>query len=140
VKVLGTHFNIMAYKDEGTTYTTLLEGSVSVRRMQEKVLLNPGQQAQITQSGKIGVIKNADTEKAIAWKNGFFNFNGGDIETTMRQIARWYDIEIVYENKITEHFNGTIVKDVSIEKVLKLLELTGVVHFNIQGRKIFVRL
>jgi ferric-dicitrate binding protein FerR (iron transport regulator) len=107
--------------------------------MKETVLLNPGQQARISGNGKIGIIKNADTEQAIAWKNGFFNFNGSDIETTMRQIARWYDIEVIYEDKITEHFNGTILRNASIEKVLRMLEFTGVVRFNVQGRKIFVR-
>ena len=139
VKVLGTHFNIMAYKDETIINATLLEGAVSVSKLKETVFLNPGQQAQIGGNGKIGIIKNADTEQAIAWKNGFFNFNGSDIETTMRQIARWYDIEVIYEDKITEHFNGTILRNATIEKVLKMLELTGVVRFNIQGRKIFVR-
>ncbi len=137
-KVLGTHFNIMAYKDETTINTTLIEGSVAVSKLKETVTLNPGQQARIRENGKIGIIKNADTEQAIAWKNGFFNFTGSDIETTMRQIARWYDIEVIYEDKITEHFNGTILRNASIERVLKMLEFTAVVHFDIQGRKISV--
>ena len=139
VKVLGTHFNIMAYNDEAAVNTTLLEGSVSINRQKEIVLLRPGQQAQIKASEKIGIIKNADIGQAIAWKNGIFNFNGSDIEATMRQIARWYDIEVIYEDKITEHFNGSIPRNASIEKVLNMLEHTGVVHFNRQGRKIFVR-
>ena len=139
VKVLGTHFNVMAYKDEATMNTTLLEGSVSVNKTKETILLTPGQQAQVRANGPIRIIRNADTEQAIAWKNGFFNFNGSDIQTTMRQIARWYDIEVIFEDNITEHFNGTIVRDASIEKVLRILELTGVVQFTRQGRKIFVR-
>ncbi len=139
VKVLGTHFNIMAYPDEKAINTTLLEGSVSINKQKETVLLRPGQQAQIKNDGTIGVIRNADVEQAIAWKNGVFNFNGSDIETTMRQIARWYDIEVIYEDKINEHFNGTIPRNASIEKVLQMLEYTGVVRFNMQKRKIYVR-
>ena len=139
VKALGTHFNIMAYKDEATINTTLMEGSVAVSKWKETVRLNPGQQAQISENGKIGIVKNADIEQAIAWKNGFFNFSGSDIETTMRQIARWYNIEVIYESKITEHFNGTILRNASIERVLRMLEFTGVVSFEMQGRKIFVR-
>jgi ferric-dicitrate binding protein FerR (iron transport regulator) len=139
VKALGTHFNIMAYEDERTINTTLMEGLVAVSKRKEIVRLNPGQQAQISENGKIGIVKNADTEQAIAWKNGFFNFTGSDIETTMRQIARWYNIEVIYESKITEHFNGTILRNASIERVLRMLEFTGVVSFDIQGRKIFVR-
>ena len=139
VKALGTHFNIMAYKDEATINTTLMEGSVAISKWKETVRLNPGQQAQISENGKIGIVKNADIEQAIAWKKGFFNFSGSDIETTMRQIARWYNIEVIYESKITEHFNGTILRNASIERVLRMLEFTGVVSFDIQGRKIFVR-
>ena len=139
VKVLGTHFNIMAYDDELSINTTLLEGSVLVSQRNETTKLKPGQQAQVTFDGKIGIIKNADTEQAIAWKNGVFNFNGSDIETTMRQISRWYDIEVIIENKITEHFYGTIPRNSTIEKVLQMMEYTGVVHFSRKGRKVFVR-
>ena len=139
IKVLGTQFNIMAYRDEVSVNTTLLEGSVLISTQNENALLKPGEQAQVKPNSKIGVIAHADVEQAIAWKNGVFNFNGSDIETTMRQIARWYDIEVIHETQITEHFNGTIPRNVGIEKVLQLLEYTGVVHFQIQGRKIIVR-
>ena len=138
-RVLGTHFNIMAYPDEESVRTTLLEGSVRINQHDKIILLRPGQQARVTKTNTISLIKYADTEQAIAWKNGVFNFDGSDIETTMRQISRWYDIEVIYETKITEHFNGAIVRNASIEKVLQLLQYTGVVHFKIQGRKIFVR-
>jgi transmembrane sensor len=139
VQVLGTHFNIMAYKDEASINTTLLEGSVRISRQNDVVELKPGQEAQTDQYGKIGINKNANIEQAIAWKNGIFNFSGSNIESTMRQIARWYDIEVVYEDEIGEHFNGSIVRNSSIEKVLKMLEHTGVVHFTLKGRKVFVR-
>ena len=139
VKVLGTHFNIMAYKDEFSTNTTLIEGSVLIGQQKETATLRPGQQAQVSNNGNIGIIKNADVDQAVAWKNGFFNFNGSDIETTMRQIARWYDIEVTIENKIIEHFYGSIPRNSTIEKVLQMLQHTGVVHFARQGRKVFVR-
>ncbi len=139
VKVLGTDFNIMAYKDESTVNTTLVTGSVSILHQNKNVVLTPGQQAQAKENGKIGIIRNADVEQEIAWKNGVFNFNGSDIETTMRQISRWYDIEVSYQNKITEHFYGTIVRNASIEKVLKMLEHTGVVSFKMEGRKVIIQ-
>jgi transmembrane sensor len=139
VQVLGTHFNIMAYTDEISINTTVLEGSVLVRRQNAVATLKTGQEAQADQHGKIGINKNANIEQAIAWKNGIFNFSGSNIESTMRQIARWYDIEVVYEDTIGEHFNGSIVRNSSIEKVLKMLEHTGVVHFTLKGRKVCVR-
>ncbi|MGZ5135574.1 MAG: FecR family protein [Flavitalea sp.] len=139
VKVLGTHFNVMAYNDELSINTTLIEGSVLVSQQVETATLRPGQQAQVSHNGKIGIIKNADVEQAVAWKNGVFNFNGSDIESTMRQISRWYDIEVTIENKITEHFYGSIPRNSTIEKVLQMLEYTGVVHFTREGRKVFVR-
>ena len=139
VKVLGTDFNIMSYQDEFSINTTLLEGSVLISQQQETAKLRPGQQAQVTIDGKMAIVKNVDVEQAIAWKNGVFNFNGSDIESTMRQISRWYDIEVIIENKIKEHFYGTIPRNSTIEKVLQMLEHTGVIHFNRQGRKVFVR-
>ena len=95
--------------------------------------------AQVALNGNIRLVRDVDTEQVIAWKNGVFNFTGSDIETTMRQIARWYDVEVKYERHIPEHFNGSIPRNASIEKVLQLLQYTGVVRFKIQGRKIFVR-
>lgn len=139
IKVLGTHFNIMAYPDEPQLRATLLEGAVSIRHDKNSVLLIPGQQAQVGSGGKIQVARNADTEQVIAWKNGVFNFSGSDIETTMRQIARWYDVEVDYQRKIVEHFNGSIPRNASIEKVLTMLKHTGVVDFEMHSRKIFVR-
>ena len=139
VRVLGTHFNIMAYDDERLISATLIEGSIRISKDDNLILLKPGQQANVTEDGKIGVLKNADVEQAIAWKNGVFNFNGSDIQSTMRQIARWYDVEVIYENKIAEHFNGTIPRNSSIENVLKMLEYTGVVRFVMHNRQIIVR-
>lgn len=139
VTVIGTHFNIMAYADEPQMRTTLLEGSVSVKREKKPVFLLPGQQAQVALNGNIRLVRDVDTEQVIAWKNGVFNFTGSDIETTMRQIARWYDVEVKYERHIPEHFNGSIPRNASIEKILTMLSHTGVGSFQLRSRQIIVR-
>ncbi len=139
VQVLGTHFNVMAYQDEALAKTTLIEGSVRIHKDKITTLLKPGQQIKLKQGEDTGIVEDANIEEALAWKNGLFYFNGASIEIIMRQMARWYDIEVVYEGKVSEHFNGAIAKNVGIAKVFKMLELTGAVHFRIEGKKIFVR-
>lgn len=139
VEVLGTHFNVMAYDDEAATRTTLLEGLVRIRKNAKTAMLQPGQQVEVRPGGNIGRIKEANIEETIAWKNGLFHFNGASIEVIMRQMARWYDIEVAYEGEVSEHFNGVISKNVGIAKVFEMLQLTGAVHFRIEGKKIFVR-
>jgi ferric-dicitrate binding protein FerR (iron transport regulator) len=139
VQVLGTHFNIMAYQDEAMTKTTLLEGSVRINKNNTSTLLKHGQQIKIKQGENAGKVEEANIEEAIAWKNGMFYFNGATIEVIMRQLERWYDIDVVYERAVSEHFNGVISKNVGIAKVFEMLELTGAVHFRIQGKKILVR-
>ncbi|MDF2188217.1 FecR family protein [Paraflavitalea sp. CAU 1676] len=137
VKVLGTHFNVMAYEDEHTLNTTLLEGSVKIYQGGQKKLLLPGQQSQITRSGQIN-IKEADTEEVMAWKNGWFLFNSADIETIMRQVARWYDVDVVYKGPIPAgHFSGIVSRKNNIAQVLKIMQGSSV-HFSIDGRKVIV--
>lgn len=144
IEVIGTHFNVNAYSDEDATKTTLLEGSVKVAMRTDfngKVLsdyatLKPGQQATISEKVKIS---NVDTEEAVAWKNGELMFSRQDIRSVMRQISRWYDVEIVYENHLTPMtFSGSISKYSNVSDVLKMLELTGNIHFKIAGRRIIV--
>jgi ferric-dicitrate binding protein FerR (iron transport regulator) len=139
VTVLGTHFNIMAYADEEAVHTTLLEGTVRVENEKGSSLLKPGQQAQVKESGAIRVREGVDTEQVVAWKNGLFQFEKTRIETIMRQLARWYGIDIVYSGKVKDHFTGTISKQVGIEKVFRMLELTGAVQFSLSGSKVTVR-
>ncbi len=139
VQVLGTHFNVNAYTDESTIRTTLLEGSVQVSKGEQTRLLKPGQQAAASQKGQIGVEDDVDVEEVMAWKNGLFQFQSADLEAIMRQAARWYDIEIEYKEKITERFSGQISRNVNLSQLLKILELTGKVHFEIEGRKIIVK-
>jgi len=139
IEVLGTHFNVMAYSNEKSVNTTLLEGSVRVSHLKtnNSQMLKPGQQARINESIKI---VNVDTEEAIAWKNGFFHFNGADIQTVMGQIERWYNVEVDYEGEITsKHFTGIISREINASKVLDMLELTGGVKFEIKGKRISVK-
>jgi len=136
VEVLGTHFNIMAYLDEESTNTTLLEGSVRVVSGKESRLISPGQQARVRDN--IQVLK-VDANQAVAWKNGDFNFSHENIRSIMRKIARWYNVSIEYKGAITkEGFVGTMPRSENIEEVLNTLELTGTVHFKIEGRRIIV--
>ena len=145
VQVLGTHFNVNAFDDERVTKVTLLEGSVKVvtgNGHPQSALLRPGQQATISpvvRSTDAIRVHPADIEEVMAWKNDLFWFENADIFTVMRQLHRWYDVEIVYEGKVEKKFNGTIPRNMSAISVLKILELTGGVHFKIDGKKILVR-
>jgi ferric-dicitrate binding protein FerR (iron transport regulator) len=139
VEVLGTHFNINAYADESAIKTTLLEGSVKVVKGNETKIIEPGEQASVTTSeDEINVKQQVDLEQVVAWKNGIFQFERADIESVMRQISRWYDIDVDYHGRVSEHFGGTISRDVNISDVLKMLEMTGGVNFKIDGKKVIV--
>lgn len=136
VKVLGTHFNVNSYEDEEALKITLLEGSVQVKKSNETKLLSPGQQAQIGTG--IKVIK-VDTEEVMAWKNGFFQFNGLNIQGVMRQLERWYDVHVTYEGKIKEReFAGQIDRNANLSEVLKIMKESNV-HFEINGNNIIVK-
>jgi len=132
VTVLGTHFNVNSYTDEGSVKTTLLEGSVKVNQD----ILKPGEQSTLA-DGKI-TIKDVDVSLAIAWKNGLFAYKNAPLETVMQQIARWYDVDIVYTNPQTklQTFSGTVSRYDNVSKILKAIEYTGSVKFKMEGRKI----
>ena len=138
VKVLGTHFNIMAYREEQAIKTTLLEGSVKVTQNAASVIIKPGEQVSAFQSSQLSQPVPVPIEEVMAWKNGQFVFNDATIESIMRQAARWYDLEVVYEAKISKHFVANIPRSVPLSELLKLLELTDQVHFKVQGKKIIV--
>ena len=134
VEVLGTHFNINAYADEPSTKTTLLEGSV---RINNQVTLKPNQQA-IKINNKIETT-TANAAETIAWQKGYFSFYDEDINSIMRKISRWYNVEINYDGELpTEGFNARINKGRSIRDVLEILRKTNAVNFKIEGRKIIV--
>ena len=166
VQVLGTHFNINAYANESSTQTTLLEGSVKVSSSSLRggtpkqstpqhwiaseatqprnegltsndVLLKPGQQAML-HAGKFKV-EPADTDEILAWKNGEFIFNDEGIESIMKRVARWYDVEVVYDGDIPKaRFNGVISRNKNISEVLRVLQKTRGVQFKVEGRRITV--
>lgn len=140
VEVLGTHFNINAYDDEPVMKTTLLEGSVNVFKGNIKRLLKPGQQAIINEDSDNINVKSVSTDEAVAWKNAYFYFDNESLQSILREIARWYNVEIQYKygQPISEQFGGSINRFNNVSEVLKLLEMTGNVHFEIQGRTIIV--
>lgn len=141
VQVLGTHFNINAYEDEAAITTTLLQGSVNVTIPHGHVLIKPGQQAVVRggNASTLNVVNDADVDQVTAWKNGQFEFRNQSIEDIMRQVARWYDVDVQYEGKISDHFNATVERDVPVSKLLHYLELTNRVHFVIQDKTIIVK-
>ncbi|MGF6848726.1 transmembrane sensor [Chitinophaga sp. W3I9] len=138
VTVLGTHFNIMAYEDEAVINTTLLEGAVKVSGGNSTALLQPGEQAQLRRQGNIRVMKNADLNAVMAWKNRLFWFEQDDIHTVMRQLSREYNIAVEIRGNIQRHFTGSIPRDVNVSTVLEVLEKTGGVHFTMNNGKIIV--
>ena len=139
IEVLGTHFNISNYAEEGTVRTTLLEGSVkiSVAGGQHSIL-KPGQQASLT--GTKLQVGPANTEQAVAWKNALFVFDHDNLESIMNKVSRWYDVEVVYtdEDVKKEMFSGKVSRFNNVSEVLKKLTLTDAVKFKIEGRRILV--
>ncbi|MEO9022098.1 MAG: FecR domain-containing protein [Ginsengibacter sp.] len=142
VRDLGTHFNVNTYEDETTERITLLEGSVRVNKNTLSRLLKPGQQASINNNNNnsdIKVLNDVDIDEVMAWKNGKFMFDKNtDISTIMRQISRWYNVDIEYRGNINQRFWGSISKNVNVLQVLKILEATGAVKFEVEGKKILV--
>lgn len=140
VQVLGTHFNINGYNDEPENRTTLVEGSIRISNALTSALLKPGQQAQVKPSGnaKIEVVTDKDIERTLAWKNGLFIFNSTDLYTLMRELSRWYNVDIEYQGNVKDDvFYGKIKQDNNLSQILKVLEL-GDVHFRIEGKKLIV--
>lgn len=137
VKVLGTHFNVTAYPDEPNIRTTLLEGSVDVNNK----ILFPGQQAQINNQSKKLNVSKVNTDEVIAWKNGLFIFRNEDIQSIMKKIGRWYDVEVVFKDKhvINEKFGGIFSRSGELSEMLESMSLTGMIHFKTEGRRIIVR-
>lgn len=151
IEVLGTQFNVNAYHDEKTIKTTLLEGKVKLRQWaignekpangssagEEWTTLDPGQQVSISNTpignGHIKVIDDVDTEGAIAWKNGLFYFDNVDIQAIMRQLARWYRVQVVFKGKIpARRFAGQVSRNSNLSQVLKILELSKI-RFTVEG-------
>jgi transmembrane sensor len=132
VEVLGTHFNINGYMDEGAAITTLLQGAVRISPMQDESrrrntaqVLRPGQQGLVkpATSNAPLLVQDADIEKVMAWKNGYFNFEGATIREVMKQLERWYDITVVYENGVPDViFFGEMSRNVNLAELISALQ------------------
>lgn len=139
VKVLGTHFNIAAYNDDPASKTTLLEGAIVLSDGKQKVALVPGQQAVAQDGGQPIQLKTANVDDAIAWKKGYFSFRKENIENAMRKIARWYDVDVEYQGKMSHKvLGGSVSRTQNIDEILAYLELTGIARFELKGRRIIV--
>jgi ferric-dicitrate binding protein FerR (iron transport regulator) len=149
VQVLGTKFNINAYEDEAVARTTLLEGAVRVEvknggnsnNAAKSVVLKPGQQSRVKTTGDAtaGIqTVPVDVDKVMAWRRGFFNFEDAGMDEVMRQLARWYDLEIVYEGNVPPIvFGGELSRNISLSGIIKALE-DSKVHLRVEGRKIII--
>lgn len=140
VQVLGTHFDVDAYSDNQNDKVTLLSGAVRIVQTNDNHarLLQPGEAAQVNRQGEIQLIKHADIAEAIAWKNGLFLFHNTDIHEVLKQISRWYDVQIDYAENINAQLNGMISRSTTLSQVLNMLEYTSKVKFTIEGRKVTV--
>jgi len=145
IEVLGTHFNVNNYQDEAIAKTTLLEGSVKISSVVNGVvdrssskILQPGEQASL-QPGKAGItVTNSDLESAVAWKNGYFRFNRTDMQSMMRQVARWYDVEVEYRGKMSDDlFGGSLRRSDNIQEVIRILQLSKI-NVVVSGKKIIL--
>ncbi|NVM66866.1 hypothetical protein FHW88_005184 [Mucilaginibacter sp. SG538B] len=139
VKVLGTHFNVSAFKDDQFTRTTLLEGKVAVNKegSSQARQLVPGEQASFSKGS--WTVRVVNTEQAVAWKNGYFRFDNSPLEQVMRELSRWYGVEVRYDGPLSgERMTGRISRAKNISKVLIALEATKTVHFKVEGRRVTV--
>ena len=139
VEVVGTHFNIMAYSNEQGIKTTLLEGKVNVTQNGVTQKLEPGRQATVDNKTQAITVADANTEQAVAWKNGFFRFKMTGIHELMRQVERWYNVDVEYKTDRTDQdYTGIVPRTQNISGLLQTLEMTGTVHFRVEGKKIIV--
>lgn len=133
IEVLGTQFNINAYENEHSIRTTLVDGSIRLKG----IVLRPGQQAVATLT-TLKINDTANLEQVTAWRHGLFNFEGASLEDVMKQLERWYDIDVVYENGIPDiKFGGEMRKDIPLSGLLIMLEKSKV-HFRLEGRKLII--
>ncbi|QEC42925.1 FecR family protein [Pseudobacter ginsenosidimutans] len=138
IEVLGTHFNVNAYANEPAIRTTLFEGSVRLKKDKDKYLLQPGQQAQFNTNGENKIMSEINAEEVLAWKNGLFVFDHTDLQTVMRQLERWYDVQVEYRGAVPDmKFGGEIPRNARLQEVLNTLQKSKL-RFITEGRKIIV--
>lgn len=138
IEVLGTHFNIMAYDNEEQITTTLLEGSVKITDEGRTATLRPGEELQLN-TRQFEVIRNADVEAAVAWKNGWFVFKDAGVETVMKQVERWYNISVKYEGRIPEkQLNGKVSRNASLSELMEMLSFYDDMKCSIEGNTVII--
>jgi transmembrane sensor len=138
IMVLGTHFNVNAYTDEPQVKTTLLEGSVKLKKNNEQLLLLPGQQGRLQANGTFRVIDQINADEVLAWKEGFFYFDHTDLQSVMRQLSRWYDVSVEYRGDIPDlKFVGEIPRSAQLDQVFQILGKTKL-RFTVEDKKIIV--
>lgn len=136
VQVLGTHFNINAYSDEPTIRTTLLEGKVNVIKDNYSRILQPNQQAVIKEN--IVLKQNINVDQVVAWKNGVFNFTNAPFDEFMRQLARWYDLDIVYKTDVPKKvFRGKLGRNLALSQILEVLSLYDI-QYSLEGKTLTI--
>ena len=138
VVVLGTHFNVMAYEDEKLVKTTLIQGAVKLIHGDAVAFLKPGQEGTIAKTEDVYKVTQANIPLAMAWKNGYFLLDNSSLPQLMRQISRWYDVDVIYATNLKEHeFVGEVSRKYSLMKILKILELSDIT-FKLEGRTLTV--
>lgn len=136
IEVLGTHFNVNTYMDEKAIKTTLLEGSIKVNNLRSTEVLQPGDQAFVADNGLAAIkVIAVDVNDETAWKNGEFRFNNAGLKSILNQLERWYDVKIDYKNIPNKRYNGIVSRKAKLSEVLKMLELTGNINFEIEENK-----
>jgi len=136
---IGTYFNVNAYDDEPVIKTTLIDGSIRLSNTTGSVILHPGQAAVVQPESQQIKVSDADVDEALAWKNGYFIFDHEGIQSIMRKVSRWYNVDVEYQGAVsTDWFGGSVSRFKNVSEVLRKLELTGQIHFKIDGQKIIV--
>jgi ferric-dicitrate binding protein FerR (iron transport regulator) len=139
IQDIGTQFDVNSYADEAAIATTLVEGSVKIFDAKGATMIKPGQQHLLKSDGGSLVKDDVDLDEVTAWKNGMFQFNNADIKTIMRQISRWYNVDVEYHGQVpSSTYHGRISRNSNASAVLKILELSGI-DFTIEGRTIIVK-
>lgn len=137
IKVLGTHFNVNAFEDnDNDIKVALLEGSVKINNGHASGLLKPGQEASV--SNEIKIEDDIDMDKVMAWKNGYFGFDNASLQSVLKQISRWYDVDVIYAgSNQSRSFVGELQRDLNLSEILKILERNKV-KFSLEGKRLIV--
>lgn len=139
VNVLGTQFNIMAYNDELGIKTTLVQGKVKVvTNNGQSEVLEPSEQAMINENGEMSIVKNANINEIVAWKNNLFWFDNDNVHEIIKQLSRWYDVDIQIKGDIPDLFTGSIPRNIAFSKVFEVLQKTGSIHYEIKNDKTII--